>query len=332
MKEPLLRPLHIGNLNLRNRLIVAPMQQYQGTPEAYANDYHVNHYSRLARDAGLLIIESTGISADGRLFPNDIGIYSDAHTEPLRRIVDAVHAQGTPIFIQLTHGGRKSWRAAVNRMLAPSPLAYDDQYGVPEQMNSDDIERELENYRRAARRSIQAGFDGIEVHAAHGHLVHQFLSPLSNVRTDSYGGTLNNRVRFLNHVLDAVRSETGSGYPVIVRFSASDYVTGGLTPSEIGTIVSLLDAQIDAVDISSGGLLPLNPDASHDGYQVPYASIIKHLVNIPVIAVGNIHTRSQAAFILSEGLADFVAVGRPLLQDPDFIRSTFLTKQPTTCG
>lgn len=333
MTNTVLSPHPIGSLLLSNRLIVSPMQQFKGTTEALATHYHVNHYSRLAADAGLLIVESTGVSPNGRLFPNDIGIYSDVHTEPMRRIADAVHAQGTPVFIQLTHGGRKSWRDAIPRMIAPSPIPYDDQYGVPEQMSVTDIEIEVENYRLAARRSIQAGFDGIEIHAAHGHLVHQFLSSLSNHRTDDYGGTSANRVRFLKEILEAVRAETGGYFPVIVRVSASDYVDGGLTPSEVGRILSSLGTLIDGVDVSSGGLLPVNPHAEHDGYQVPYAAIIKQAVNIPVIAVGNIHTRLQAKFIIAEGLADFIAVGRPLLDDPDFIGKTFTkTEKTSACG
>lgn len=324
MNTTILSEKNIGKLTLKNRLIVSPMQQWQGTPESFATDYHVQHYAKLASGAGLLIIESTGVSPNGRLFHNDIGIFTDAHTAFLKPVVDAVHAKDTPVFIQLTHGGRKSWRNGASRLLAPSAIAYDDEYGVPEKMSVADIRAEVENFRLAARRSLQAGFDGIEVHAAHGHLVHQFLSPLSNRRTDEYGGSLENRSRFLQEILEAVRSETGRDYPVIVRVSASDFAEGGLTPAEVGKILRGLEAYIDAVDVSSGGLLPVNPLATPDGYQVPYASIIKQYVGIPVIAVGKIHDPSFAEFIVSENLSDFIAVGRPLLQDPDYIRNTFL--------
>lgn len=324
MNANTLSPFHIGGLQLKNRLIVSPMQQFHGTPEAFATEHHIHHYSRLAGDAGLVMLESTGVSPNGRLFHNDIGLFSDAHTEPLRKVVDAVHAKGTPIFIQLTHGGRKSWRDSSSRLLAPSPVAYDDEYGTPEQMTTSDIRDELENYRLAARRSLQAGFDGIEIHAAHGHLVHQFLSPLSNRRTDEYGGSLENRIRFLREALEAIRSETGPHYPVIVRVSASDYAEGGLTPGEVAEMLTHLEELLDAVDVSSGGLLPVSPPATPDGYQVPYAAVIKQAVRIPVIAVGSIHTKAYAESILSDGLADFIAVGRPLLQDPDFIGKTFI--------
>jgi len=327
MTTKMLSPLQIGRLSLKNRLIVAPMQQFKGTAESFATDYHVNHYSRLASGAGLVMLESTGVSPNGRLFSNDIGLFSDAHIEPLKKIVDAVHAKQTPIFIQLTHGGRKSWRNSASRLLAPSPIAYDEEHGLPQEMGIGDIQQELENYRLSARRSLQAGFDGIEIHAAHGHLVHQFLSPLSNHRTDEYGGPLANRIRFLRKVLEIVRSETGSNYPIAIRVSASDYAEDGLTPFEVATMLSRLENQIDAVDVSSGGLLPLSPLAAPDAYQVPYAAIIKQTVNIPVIAVGNIHTKALADFILSEGLADFIAVGRPLLEDPHYIGKTFINPE-----
>lgn len=327
MNNIVLSPKNIGSLTLKNRLIVAPMQQYQGTPESFATEYHVNHYSKLAKGAGLIIVESTGVSPNGRLFSNDIGIFTDNHITPLRKVVEAVHAQQTPVFIQLTHGGRKSWQNGSTKLLAPSAMAYDEEYGLPEEMSVSDIRSEVEKYRLAAKRSLQAGFDGIEVHAAHGHIVHQFLSPLSNQRSDDYGGPLENRIRFLKEILEAIRTEVGYDYPIQIRVSASDFTEGGLTPAEVASVLTYLESYIDAVHVSSGGVLPVSPLATPDGYQVPYAAIIKQYVKIPIIAVGNIHSKPYAEFILSDHLADFIAIGRPLLKDPGFIENTFLKEE-----
>lgn len=266
----------------------------------------------------MVIIESTGVSPNGRLYSNDIGIFTDEHTLPLRRIVDAVHSEGTPIFIQLTHGGRKSWPEVIKRLVAPSPIAYDDFYGVPDEMTKEDIHEAIAEFRFAARRSLQAGFDGIELHLAHGHLLHQFLSPLSNLRSDEYGGSLENRLRIIREVLTAIREEVGCAYPVQIRVSASDFAEGGLTPVEVAHALTYLEEYVDAVHVSAGGTLPVAPLADGAGYQVPYASVIKQYVKVPVIAVGRIHTGQLANFILADGLADFIAVGRPLQEDPDF--------------
>lgn len=317
-KATIASPMKIGNLPLKNRLILAPMQQNQGTLEAMATDYHVRHYGERAGDVGLVILESTGVSPNGRLYPNDIGIFTEDHIAPLRKVVDAVHSKGTPIFIQLTHGGRKAWPEAILRMVAPSPVAYDDFYGVPEAMTKDDIQQAIAEFRAAARRSRQAGFDGIELHLAHGHLLHQFLSPLSNLRTDEYGGSPENRLRLIREVLEAIREEVGCGYPVQVRVSASDFADGGLTPVDVAHALTYLEELIDAVHVSSGGAVPVPPLTDGAGYQVPYAAIIKQYVKVPIIAVGRIYTEELANFILADELADFIAIGRPMQEDPRF--------------
>ncbi|AFH63176.2 oxidoreductase [Paenibacillus caseinilyticus] len=316
-------PITVGSLELRNRLILAPMQQYQGSPEGYATEHHIQHYSRRALALGMMIVESTAVSDNGRLVPNDIGIFTDRHAEALKRVTDAVHAEHTPIFVQLSHGGRKSAPEVTKKLVAPSAMAYDDTYGVPSELTAAEIEALLEDYRLAARRSIAAGFDGIEVHAAHGFLIHQFLSPLSNRRTDAYGGSREGRSRFLRDTLAAIRSETGRGYPLIVRVSSTDYTEGGLTPQEVALMLKPLEAEglLDGVDVSSGGLLPVQPPDVHPGYQVPDAAAIKQHLHVPVIAVGKIYTRPFADRIIADGLADAVAVGRPFLDDPDFAQT-----------
>jgi NADPH2 dehydrogenase len=318
----LFTPASIGKITLKNRLIMAPMQQREGTPEAFATDYHVEHYSRRAKGGvGLVMIESTSVSKEGRLFTDDIGIFTDEHGARLKKVAEAIHAYDTPVVVQLCHGGRKSSPEAGGTLLAPSAIAFDDYYGTPEEITEEDMQRIKKDFADSARRTKAAGFDGIELHAAHGYLLHQFLSPLSNQRKDQYGGSLENRVRYISEVLEAVRKEVGSDYPVLIRFSASDYVEDGLNADEVGKAAKmLLPLGLDAVHVSSGGLLPQGPDEVFPGYQVEYAKTVKPYVNVPVIAVGWIHTVELASRIIEEGKADLIAIGRPLLDDPDFVQ------------
>jgi NADPH2 dehydrogenase len=318
----LFTPIKIGSVTIKNRLVMAPMQQRSGTPEGLSTDHHVIHYARRAEGGvGLVIIESTAVSVEGRLFSNDIGIYSDDQIEPMKRVVKAIHHHGTPVFIQLAHGGRKSDPESGRALLAPSAIAFDEEYGMPTEMTLEDIQRIRKDFVKAAARSVQAGMDGIELHAAHGYLLHQFLSPLSNRRQDEYGGSLENRVRLIKEILVDIRKELGSELPVIVRVSASDYVDGGLQPQEVAQAMNhLLPLGLDAVHVSSGGLLPQGPSKVYPGYQVGYAEEIKKALDIPVIAVGWIHEAELANTIISEGKADLIAIGRPLLEDPDFVQ------------
>jgi NADPH2 dehydrogenase len=311
----------IGNKKLENRIIMAPMQQRNGTAEALATEYHVEHYSERAKGGvGLVIIESTAVSESGRLFQDDIGIFSDSHINPLKKVVDSVHENNSNVFIQLSHGGRKSSPENKGEMFAPSPLAFNEVYGIPNEMSEEDIKEVIYQFAMAARRSVVAGFDGIELHAAHGYLLHQFLSPLSNRRTDGYGGSFEKRVRLLKEVLKSTRNEVGKDYPIIIRVSASDYHPDGLTPEMVGEAVKILEGEgLDGVHVSSGGLLPVGPSEVYPGYQVPYAEIIKKKVSIPVITVGLIHNKELAEDIIEQEKADFIAIGRPLLENPYFL-------------
>lgn len=320
-------PIDLGSLRLRNRLIMAPLQQYKGTLEAFPIDHHIEHYGRRAKHVGLVILESTAISPNGRLWKNDIGIFTDQHVEPLRKIADAIHAHHTPAFIQLSHGGRKSSPEVTNSLVAPSAIAFDEHYGLPESLSVAGIESIIEEYRLAAKRTVKAEFDGIEIHAAHGFLIHQFLSPLSNVRSDDYGGSSENRARFLKEVLLAIREEVGRHYPVTIRVSATDYCTGGVTPEEWVRMLKPLETELDAIHVSTGGLLPIQPSDVHAGYQLPHAAAIKQHVNIPVIAVGKIYTRSLANRILEDQLADCIAIGSPLLEDPDYAECLLMNQE-----
>lgn len=311
----------LGPLKLKNRLVMAPMQQYRGTRESFATAYHEFHYGRCAEGGvGMIIVESTAVSPNGRLFKDDIGIFSDAHIAPLARVTEAVHAHGTPILLQLSHGGRKSNPPPGAELLAPSAIGYGDDYGQPRAMTAGDIAHAVAEFAAAARRAVKAGFDGIELHAAHGYLLHQFLSPLSNQRGDAYGGSPAARIRAIYETLAAIRAVVGADYPVTLRVSASDYVAGGLTPEVVARAVqALAPLGLAAVHVSSGGLLPVAPEAVFPGYQLPYARTIREITGVPVIAVGGLHRRAIIEKALADGDADLVALGRPILERPDFM-------------
>jgi len=326
-------PFNLGGLRLKNRLVMAPMQQYRGTRESLATAYHEFHYGRCAEGGvGLIIVESTAVSPNGRLFKDDIGLFSDAHIAPLKRVTDAVHAHGVPVLVQLCHGGRKSNPPPGAELLAPSALGFDPGgdagYSVPRAMAGADIAHAVAEFGAAARRAVQAGFDGIELHAAHGYLLHQFLSPLSNRREDAYGGSAAGRVRFLLEALGAIRAAVGPAYPVTIRVSASDYVDGGLNPEALAEALNLLlPLGLVAVHVSSGGLLPVAPAQVFPGYQLPYARSIRQAVPLPVIAVGGLHRRSLIEQALTEGDADLIAIGRPILERPDFMTDKLASVQ-----
>ncbi|CAH1652629.1 MULTISPECIES: tRNA-dihydrouridine synthase [unclassified Chelatococcus] len=315
-------PFAIGGLTLKNRIVMPPMQQYQGTAEAFATAYHVHHYARRARGGvGLVIIESTAVAPEGRLMADDIGLFSEAHVAPVAAIAAAVKAEGVPIFMQLSHGGRKSRPHPGSRLIAPSAIPHDDDYGMPEAMSLDDITCVVMAFAKAARRALSAGFNGLELHAAHGYLLHQFLSPLSNTRGDAYGGDLEGRSRIVADVIRAVREAVGRDVPVTIRVSASDYQEGGLTAEMIAEALTvLIPLGLDAVHVSSGGLSPEPPPNTGPGYQLGFARTIRERIEVPVIAVGNIRTAVQVEDILREGHADLVAIGRPLLVHPDLGR------------
>lgn len=313
----------LGSLKLRNRLVMSPMQQNEGTADAHATDYHIEHYAARARGGvGLIIVESTAVAPEGRLYGDDIGIYQGSHVEPLAAIVRAVHAEGAAIALQLSHGGRKSHRHLGGRILAPSALAYDEVYGTPEAMTPEEIRATVEQFARAAQRALEAGFDALEIHAAHGYLIHQFLSPISNRRNDAYGGNQYNRGRLLREVFAAVRQAVGPTVPLVVRVSASDFDSIGLTPEDVAELLRpLIPLGLDAVDVSSGGLLPVVPPGIGPEYQVPFAIRIREALGIPVIAVGLIRHAARAEHLLQQASADFIAVGRPFLEQPDHARA-----------
>jgi 2,4-dienoyl-CoA reductase-like NADH-dependent reductase (Old Yellow Enzyme family) len=328
----LFEPLKIDDLQLENRIVIAPMCQYSAT-DGNATDWHAIHLGHLALSgAGLLIIEATAVTPDGRITPADLGLYSDANEAALARVLGAVRANAAmPIAMQLGHAGRKAssrapWDGGQQipcadpqgwTAVAPSPLAHIPGEEPPAALDAASLARIRDGFVQAARRAARLGLDGLEIHAAHGYLLHQFLSPLSNQRDDAYGGSLDKRMRFPLEVFDAVRAEFPADRPVWVRLSASDWVDGGWDLDSSVAFTRALKARgCAAIHVSSGGVSPLQKIALGAGYQVPFAARIKAEVGLPTIAVGLITEPEQAETIIATGEADAVALARAMLYDP----------------
>lgn len=327
----LFSPLTLRDVTLRNRIAVSPMCQYSSV-DGFADDWHLVHLgSRAVGGAGLVIAEATAVEPRGRISPADLGIWKDEHVEPLARITRFLHEQGAVAGIQLAHAGRKAstappweggnpieeeaggWRPVV----APSPIPFDEGSPVPEALDEAGIERTIEAFRDAARRSLDAGFKVIEIHAAHGYLLHQFLSPLSNRRADRYGGAFENRVRLMREVTAAVRSVWPEALPLFVRFSATDWLEGGWDIEQSVELARILRTEgVDLIDCSSGALAPGAAIPIGPGYQLPFAERIKKEACIPTGAVGMITAPEQADQIVRNGQADLVLIARELLRNP----------------
>jgi len=328
----LFEPLDLGNLHLGNRIIVAPMCQYSAT-DGTPGDWHMIHLGHLALSgAGLLFIEATAVTPQARISPQDLGLYSDANAAGLARVLGAVRAHSPiPVAMQLAHAGRKAsvrvpWEGGTQippeassgwKTEAPSAPPFAPNTDAPLALDGAGLARVREAFAQAARRAAQLGIDGIEIHAAHGYLLHEFLSPLSNVRTDAYGGNLENRMRFPLEVFDAVRVAFPAERPVWVRLSASDWVAGGWDLDQSVAFSRALKARgCAAIHVSSGGLSPAQAIALGPGYQVPFARRIKAEVGLPTIAVGLITEPEQAEAIIAAGDADAIALARAMLYDP----------------
>lgn len=305
----------INSLTLKNRIVMPPMCTYQAGEDGFPNEFHYCHYGvRSQGGAGLIIVEATGITPEGRISDQDLGIWSPDHVACLRKLTDICHNNGAKIAIQLNHAGRKS-ESIVRVPLAPSSIAFSDEYRMPEELSRVQIEDLISSFSAAAVKADASGFDAVEIHGAHGYLIHQFLSPLTNRRTDEYGGSIENRTRFLKEVLTAVRAVLPPEKPLWVRISASDYAKGGIDPEMMVEIINMIRPLIDMVHVSSGGLLPISV-SSFPGYQVPFAKKIRRDCHVPTIAVGLITEENLAEEILGNGRADLVAMGRQLLRDP----------------
>jgi 2,4-dienoyl-CoA reductase-like NADH-dependent reductase (Old Yellow Enzyme family) len=327
----LLSPLTIRGVTLPNRIVMSPMCQYIAR-DGFADDWHLVHLgSRAAGGVALVIVEATAVTRDGRITPGDLGIWSDEHVEPLARIARFVHSQGAVAGIQLAHAGRKAscdvpWKGGAGLMtpevggwpvVGPSALAFDKGNPVPKALDEAGIEGIVAAFESATKRALAAGFRLIEIHAAHGYLLHEFLSPLSNRRTDRYGGSLENRMRLTLRIAETVRKRVPTELPVFVRISATDWAEGGWDVDESVVLAGRLkDLSIDLIDVSSGGLVPKARIPVGKGYQVPLARTIRDETGVMTGAVGLITEAKHANEIVTGGDADLVFVARELLREP----------------
>jgi 2,4-dienoyl-CoA reductase-like NADH-dependent reductase (Old Yellow Enzyme family) len=324
-------PLAIRDVRFANRVFVSPMCEYSST-DGFANDWHFVHLgSRAVGAAGLVLTEATAVLPEARISPRDLGIWSDEHIEPLARIVRFIHQQGSAAGMQLAHAGRKAstyppgeghgtmpenaggWQ----KVVAPSAVPFADHYPMPQALTRDGIEEIVAAFAAAARRAGAAGFRVIEIHAAHGYLIHEFLSPLSNHRQDAYGGAFENRTRLLCEIVAAVRSSWPEGAPLFVRISATDWVDGGWDLEQSVELARILQkAGADLIDCSSGGNVPQAKIPVGPGYQTPFAERIRREAGIMTGAVGMITSPVQAEHVVGTGQADAVIIARELLRNP----------------
>ncbi|MBD3919356.1 NADH:flavin oxidoreductase/NADH oxidase [Paenibacillus sp. PR3] len=304
-------------LELKNRVVMPPMCQYSvENKDGIATDWHYMHYvSRAIGGAGLIIIEMTDVEPDGRISDFDLGLWSDEQIPALKRIVDACHQYGAKVGIQIAHAGRKAEDAPVP--VAPSAIAFDESYKVPRALTTEEVQGMVEKFRSAVARAVKAGVDTIQLHGAHGYLIHQFHSPLTNRREDEYGRDLN---RFGREVIQAAKSEMPANMPLMMRISAKEYVEGGYDIEEsIAFAKEYQQAGVDMFDVSSGGEGPIaafGRPGTHAGYQVPLARAIKQALDVPVIAVGRLDDPILANSVIGNEDADLAAVGRGMLRNP----------------
>jgi 2,4-dienoyl-CoA reductase-like NADH-dependent reductase (Old Yellow Enzyme family) len=332
MTAALFTPYDLAGVTLANRIIIAPMCQYSAT-DGNMTDWHMMHLGHLAMSgAGLLFVEATAVEAEGRITAQCTGLYNNDNESAMKRVIDACRTWGnTKLGLQIGHAGRKAsaqqpWKGGKSiaadasdgwQTSAPSPIAFDDSWQKPHELSLADIARIRAGFVQAAERAMRIGFDALEIHSAHGYLLHQFLSPLSNTRADAYGGSLANRMRFGLETFEAVRKVWPKGRPLGVRISATDWVDGGWTLEDsiaYGTELRMRGCEF--IDVSSGGTdakvrIPFGPS-----YQVPFAKALKEKVGMPTMAVGMITEAEQAEAIIANGEADMIAIARAFLDDP----------------
>ncbi len=328
----LFSPYKLRSLTLRNRIVVSPMCQYSGE-DGFANDWHLVHLgTRATGGAALVIQEATAVTPEGRISPQDLGIWKDEHIDKLKSITGFIHSQGAVAGIQLAHAGRKAstarpWEGGKQlntamggwTSVAPSAIPFYENDIAPEALSETAIEELIQAFADAASRALKAGYKLVEIHAAHGYLIHEFLSPLSNQRTDQWGGSLENRTRFLLRIVDTVRKVWPDELPLFVRISATDWVEGGWDLESSVKLAALLkEKDVDLVDCSSGGLAPNAVIPAGPGYQVGFAETIRKEAGMATGAVGIIVTAAQAEAILEEGKADLIFMARELLRNPYF--------------
>ncbi|NBD24828.1 NADH:flavin oxidoreductase/NADH oxidase [Paenibacillus glycinis] len=313
----LFNPFQIKNLALKNRVVMPPMCQYAVVnKDGIVTDWHYVHYvSRAVGGAGLIIIEMSDIEPDGRITDNDLGLWSDEQIAPLKRIVDACHGYGAKVGVQIAHAGRKAQDAEVP--VAPSAIPFDENSKTPRELTTEEAKAMADKYRLAAERAVKAGVDTVEIHAAHGYLIHQFQSAYTNKRTDAYGKDL---TLFGVEAVRAVKRALPDGMPLLMRISAREYVDGGYGIEEsVALAKAYRDAGVDMFHVSSGGEGPIlahGRPGTHVAYQVPMARAIKQELDVPVIAVGRLDEPSLANAVIGNEDADLVAVGRGMLRNP----------------
>jgi 2,4-dienoyl-CoA reductase-like NADH-dependent reductase (Old Yellow Enzyme family) len=337
-------PITIKGITLRNRIGVSPMCMYSYS-DGFSNDWQVIHLgARAAGGAGLVIAEATAVEARGRITPHDLGIWSDNHIEALARMTRVVRENGAVAGIQIAHAGRKAstqrpWDGGKLipsdepfgwQVVGPSPIAYNEGYGLPHELNPSEIQSVQESFKAAARRALAAGFEWLELHAAHGYLIHSFYSPISNQRADNYGGSFENRIRFMLETVRAVRSVWPEHLPLTARISGTDWVEGGWTVDESIELARRLKVEgLDLIDCSSGGGAAQAKIPVGAGYQVPISEAVRQGANIATAAVGMITSPAQADEIIRNGRADIVLLGREMLRDPYWaLHAAQTLKQP----
>lgn len=319
-------PIQFRNVELKNRWVMSPMCMYS-SENGMPNDFHLVHYgSRAQGGTGLLVVEATGVEPRGRITNHCMGIWNDEQAEKLQKIVEFVHQNSdSKIGIQLAHAGRKgsTWNNVQIPVeegwetIAPSSIPYHPSERIPHSLTTDEVKEQVQNFKKAARRAVKAGFDVIEIHGAHGYLIHQFLSPLSNIRTDEYGGSFENRIRFLIEIVDAVNEELNENTALFVRVSGTEYAENGWDIQDSVALAKVLkEHAVDLVDVSSGGNIHGAKISVFNGYQVPFSSQIRSGANVKTGAVGLITELKQAEEILQNGEADLIFVAREILRNP----------------
>lgn len=326
----LFSPFSTGAVTLPNRIVVSPMCEYW-SEDGFSNDWHLVHLGgRAVGGAGLIFTEAAAVLPEGRITPRDLGLWKDEHVPGLKRIVAFLHGQGSRAAVQLAHAGRKAsmsrpWEPEHYESpaeggwqpVAPSAVPFAEHYGKPLTLDRPGIDRVIEGFVQATRRALETGFDIVELHSAHGYLLHEFLSPLSNRRSDEYGGPFENRIRLLLQVVDAVRQELPDGFPLWVRISATDWAQGGWDIDQsVALAKALKEHAVDLVDVSSGGLVPNVVVPMGPGYQAAFSERIRREARIPTGSVGMITDPAQAEHILRSGQSDVVLLAREMLRDP----------------
>ena len=330
MESALFSPIKIGTMQVKNRIFMSPMCQYSAT-DGLINEWHKTHYiSRAVGGVGVVVLEATAVEPNGRISPFDLGIWNDEQKKELEILVNSVKQYECKIGLQLAHSGRKGsrdvpWRGGKSLskeeggwdIIAPSPIPFDDKSQIPKAMTQLDIQNTIEHFKNAALKCVEAGFDFVEIHMAHGYLLHEFLSPLSNKRSDMYGGNFENRCRFPLDVAKSVKKTVPKDIPLFVRISASDWVEGGWDIDQsVELAKKLKEIGVDFIDVSSGGLVNYATVKESCGFQTGFANRIKKEVNLPTGSVGMIVNAYQAEHIISSFQADAVFLGRALLYDP----------------